>query len=293
MLPTPPARRELMIDGSRLSYLDMGNGAEVCLLIHGLGGCAQHWALTIPALAATRRVLAVDLPGFGASEKLRARGVKPVVQAIDLLRRQSGADRVDVLGHSLGTLVACEVAARLPHTVRRLVLAGGPITSVVALFHHPIATLRRDPHLVNFLAEAATAGIPLPGPVREWISRSRTARRLTLAPYVHSPARLPAATASLALRGAGGPGTLSTLKQGFGYDFTPALDGVSCPALLIGGAHDRIAPAADLRAFAAADPAARRVEILPDAAHLPMLEQPRRFNELVDEFLCGGGARRR
>ena len=105
-----------------------------------------------------------------------------------------------------------------------------------------------------------------------------------MGPYVPHPDRLSAATVRHFLAGAGAPATFGTLRQGFGYDFEPALRGVACPTLLVGGQQDTIAPESDLRAFAARDDT-RRVEILPDTGHLPMLEQPDAFNRIVDEFL--------
>ncbi|MEV6219663.1 alpha/beta hydrolase [Nocardia sp. NPDC051833] len=279
-----PTRHDVVVDGRRVAYVQAGAGERVCVLVHGLGGCWRHWAATIPALARTHRVLAVDLPGFGDSEKPQVSSMGNAVAVIDALRERCGVERIDVVGHSMGTLVACEVAARLPHTVDRIVLAGGPITSVLALFDAPITTLRRDPGLVNFLVEAATAGLPLPSSIQELIARTPWARKLALAPYVPRPDDISPETFGHFLAGVGGPGTLSTLRQGFGYDFTAALT-LTRPTLLIGGELDRIAPAADLRGFAADNPAVQQVEVLSGAGHLPMLEKPDEFNLLVTEFL--------
>ncbi|MEV0295324.1 alpha/beta hydrolase [Nocardia sp. NPDC050710] len=277
-------RRDLVVNGRRVAFVQAGDGERVCVLIHGLGGCWRHWAATIPALARTHRVIAVDLPGFGDSEKPRASTIGNAVAVMDALRVSCGVERIDVVGHSLGTLVACEAAARLPRTVDRVVLVGGPITSVLALFDAPIATLRRDPGLANFLVEAATAGLPLPAAIQALITRTPWARKLALAPYVPHPDDISEEVFGHFLAGVGGPGTLSTLRQGFGHDFTAALT-LTRPTLLIGGELDRITPAADLRRFAAANPAVQRVEILPGTGHLPMLERPTRFNRLVAEFL--------
>ncbi|MFD4442964.1 alpha/beta fold hydrolase [Nocardia sp. NPDC058519] len=279
-----PQRHDLVVGGRRVAYVQAGAGERVCVLVHGLGGCWRHWAATIPALARTHRVLAIDLPGFGDSEKPQVSTIGNAVAVIDALRQRCEVERIDVVGHSMGTLVACEVAAGLPHTVDRIVLAGGPITSVLALFDAPITTLRRDPGLVSFLIEAATAGLPLPSSIQALIVRIPWARKLALAPYVPRPEDISEEMFGHFLAGVGGPGTLSTLRQGFGYDFTAALR-LTRPTLLIGGELDRIAPAADLRGFAADNPAVQQVEILPGAGHLPMLEQPNEFNRLVAEFL--------
>src|SRR3546814_11355779 len=67
-LPLPPPR---CVDagGWRLRYREMGSGDPPLVLIHGLGGDCNAWALNHAALAADRRVLAVELPGHGGSEK--------------------------------------------------------------------------------------------------------------------------------------------------------------------------------------------------------------------------------
>ncbi|MFF2550066.1 alpha/beta fold hydrolase [Nocardia sp. NPDC058058] len=278
------ARSDLVVNGRRIAFTDTGSGPRVCVLIHGLGGCRRHWAATIPALARTHRVIAVDLPGFGDSELPRTSTIANAVTVIDALRSHCDADRIDLIGHSMGTLVACETATRLPNHINRIVLAGGPITSVLSLFATPITTLRRDPHLANFLIEAATAGLPLPRAAQSLITRTPWARRLALAPYVPNPEAISEEMFGHFLSGIGAPGTLATLRQGFGYDFTPAL-ALARPTLLIGGALDRIAPARDLHRFAAATPAVDQVHILPDTGHLPMLEQPAAFNRLITEFL--------
>ncbi|MFI7529486.1 alpha/beta fold hydrolase [Nocardia salmonicida] len=79
---------------------------NVYVLIHGLGGRWRHWAATIPELARTHRVPAVDLPGFGDSEKPQVSTIGNAVAAIDALRQQCEVERIDVVGHSMGTVLA-------------------------------------------------------------------------------------------------------------------------------------------------------------------------------------------
>ncbi|MFB7723737.1 alpha/beta fold hydrolase [Nocardia sp. NPDC056100] len=277
-------RRDLVVNGRRIAFTDTGSGSRTCVLVHGLGGCRRHWAATIPALARTHRVIALDLPGFGDSELPRISTIANAVTVIDALRAHCGVDRIDLVGHSMGTLVACEFATRLPHRTHRVVLAGGPITSVLALFAAPITTLRRDPRLVNFLIEAATAGLPLPTAMRSLITRTPWARKLALSPYVPHPEAISEEIFGHFLSGVGAPGTLATLRQGFGYDFSAALT-LTHPTLVIGGELDRIAPARDLHRFAATTPAVRQLHILPEIGHLPMLERPAEFNRVLSEFL--------
>jgi hypothetical protein len=59
--------RTARIDGRRVNYVDVGEG-DPLVLVHGIAGNWQNWLENIPRLARERRVVALDLPGFGASE---------------------------------------------------------------------------------------------------------------------------------------------------------------------------------------------------------------------------------
>ncbi len=107
----------------RIHYYVAGKGDPIVLL-HGLGGDAMFWADYLPALAAERRVYAIDLLGFGSSDKpdvdYRATTQAQVVH--DFLASQN-VQQADVLGISMGAFVALHVARQWPERVRRLVVA--------------------------------------------------------------------------------------------------------------------------------------------------------------------------
>lgn len=121
-------RRTVEVGGIRLAYRVSGvPDAPPLVLVHALGENADDWATVTPELARRHRVYAVDLRGHGRSdwpgdyslELMRA----DVLGLLDAL----GLDRVDVIGHSLGGIVAYLVAAERPHRVRRLVLEDVPV----------------------------------------------------------------------------------------------------------------------------------------------------------------------
>lgn len=279
------SHHDVVVAQRRISYAETGAGEAVRILVHGLGGCWRHWAPTLTALAPHGRTIAVDLPGFGRSEHSGDMTVGAIVEVIDAVRANAGAERVDLIGHSMGTLLTCEYAARRPDAVRRMVLVGGPILSVIALFRSPAITLFRNPALVNFLIEAATVGIPLPRWAVDLVVSNRWARGFALSPYTPDPGSLSPDAVRNILAGAGGSGTVATLRQGVGYDFRPALTALSCPTIVIGGREDRIAPEADLRRFARLVPCVESVDILPGTGHLPMIERPDVVNTLIENFL--------
>ena len=108
--------REVEVDGRRIRYRVTGAGMPL-VLVHGLAGSWRWWSPLFQPLATRRQVNIVDLP--------RRRGVVRAADLSDWLCRwldAAGLDRVDLAGHSLGGLVAAELAAIRPERVRRLVL---------------------------------------------------------------------------------------------------------------------------------------------------------------------------
>src|SRR4051794_29350949 len=105
-----------------LYYEEHGSG-EPLVLLHGGLGAAELWAPVLPALAAGRRVIAVDLQGHGRTADVD-RPFRPETMADDVaaLIEHLGLERTDVMGYSLGGLVALRTAIQHPERVRRLVL---------------------------------------------------------------------------------------------------------------------------------------------------------------------------
>lgn len=277
-------RQDLIAGGRRVAYLDAGEGQTPCLLIHGLAGSSNWWSENIPALAATRRTIAIDLPGFGASEAARSYDPMEMAGVIDEFCERLGLEKIDVVGHSLGTLLAVELAFRHPHRLRRLVLTGGPISSVIGLARSPIRTIRRRPKVANFLIEVATTGIPLPASLRKFIARHPMLRMLTLTPYVFNARELEPRFAEMMISGTGSRGMFPTLASGFRYEAEQAMSGLRCPTMVISGAHDKIAPIEDLEEFSESEIVEKFV-VLESTGHCAMFEQPDEFNREVLEFL--------
>lgn len=285
---TAPAgnRCDVVVNGRRIAYLEAGSGAQTCVLIHGLASSWNCWTHTIPVLAQTHRVIALDLPGFGRSENPAAHGMNDQLPMLAAFLDATGVRRCTVLGHSLGTLVACELAARYPERVEQLVLSGGPITSVLDLFKHPLRTLSRNPAVASFLVEAITGWVPPSRFTRRLILTRRWARWIALRAYVPYPAAISPADLALMLEAVDAPAVRPTLRQGFGYEPRPALAAVRQPTVIISGERDTICPPADAHAFAAANRAVRGVHLIPEVGHFPMIEAPAEFNDHIVRFLA-------
>jgi pimeloyl-ACP methyl ester carboxylesterase len=110
------------VNGLSLYYEEHGSG-EPLVLLHGGLGAAELWAPVLPALAAGRRVIAVDLQGHGHTADVD-RPLRPETMADDVaaLIAHLGLERADVMGYSLGGLTALRTAIQHPGRVRRLVV---------------------------------------------------------------------------------------------------------------------------------------------------------------------------
>jgi len=118
--------RSLRVGGLNVRYLEHGEGAPV-ILLHGasLGSSADVWTRNLPALAAHRlRVIAPDLPGFGASDNpqdhsvgYRRRFVPALMDALDI-------PRASLLGHSQSGRVAVDLAFDSPQRIAQVVVLG-------------------------------------------------------------------------------------------------------------------------------------------------------------------------
>jgi pimeloyl-ACP methyl ester carboxylesterase len=146
----PPAGKFLTADGGRLRYLDVGTAAPdapVLVLIHGNPGAIEDFDRLIPALSASHRVIAVDRPGHGFSERADLRGATPTVQAAQLHAAlgQLGVRRPILVGHSWGGMLALSYALQFPDDVRGRALLGtkaypddGPPDALYALLRRPV-----------------------------------------------------------------------------------------------------------------------------------------------------------
>ena len=101
--------------------MQAGDGPPL-VLIHGLSGSGTWWKRNLPALSATFRVTAIDLPGFGSSHPDARLILDEAPAQVAALMGELGIERAHVMGHSMGGLVAAGLAADHPARVDRLVL---------------------------------------------------------------------------------------------------------------------------------------------------------------------------
>jgi pimeloyl-ACP methyl ester carboxylesterase len=112
------------VDGYGVHYIDRGHGQAVVLL-HGFGGQTYSFRHLMPILEREHRVIAVDLKGFGYSERDPRAGLSATAQVamLQALLGRCAVERAVVIGHSLGGGIALRFAATHPSMVQALVLA--------------------------------------------------------------------------------------------------------------------------------------------------------------------------
>jgi pimeloyl-ACP methyl ester carboxylesterase len=258
---------------SVLALDDSGTG-EPLVLVHGLATTRAIWRHVVPRLARSRRVVAVDVPGFGGSPPAGAGfDLDAVARALERgLPPDLAGGRYDLVGHSMGAAVALALARRRPHAVRALVLVspGGmqPLppaaAEAAALVGAQLIGLRRlaAPLAVSpwgrrlLLVGGSVDGARFaPEEVRAMVRASHGAQRIRAALAAVARADLRDAAASLPL-----------------------------PLGVLRGARDPVVRAAVVRALAE-----RRAGLptgtIPDSGHIPMMERPQAFADALEQML--------
>lgn len=276
----PAVLRRAEVNGREVAYVDLGAGDRpAAVFVHGLGGCWQNWLENLPAAAQSRRVIAVDLPGFGQSE-LPAQDISitQFAKTVDALCEGLGLGRVAVIGNSMGGFTAAELAIRFPERVDRLVLVDAAGISTVKA--HKAVTL-------NLAKLLAAPGNDAKGAAR--LLRRPGYIQAVFGPVMRHPTRMARDLLAEQLHGTGKPGFLPATQALLGYDFTDRLGDIGCPTLVVQGTEDFLVPLGDAWEYERRIPSATTL-ILEDTGHVPMLERPVTFNRALLEFLDQEGA---
>ena len=111
-------RRVVQVDDHRIVYSEGGRGDNV-LLLHGFGASGDSWNRCAASLTRKYRVIAPDLPGWGASTRLEnaSYGYPAQIGRIDRLTQELKLDRFHLAGHSMGGFLASAYASQFPAKV--------------------------------------------------------------------------------------------------------------------------------------------------------------------------------
>jgi len=114
------------LDGERIHYRSYGKGREALVLIHGWTCNLDYWRDQVPDFAKRNRVIALDLPGHGQSDKPEISYTMDLfARAIDAVMRDAKVERAVLVGHSMGTPVARQFYRKYPKKTLAIVIVDG------------------------------------------------------------------------------------------------------------------------------------------------------------------------
>jgi pimeloyl-ACP methyl ester carboxylesterase len=275
-----PQDRYVKVGNINTRYWTAGDKGSAVVLVHGLGSSIEDWVHNVGALAQRHRVYALDLLGFGRSDKTPlTRDLNDLVRFINDFMGTLGIDRAALIGNSMGGGLVLAFALEYPEKVDKLVLVdnGGMGRNVILDFK--------------------LCSLPFVGELLTRPSLKTTA--LLWKKMVYDSNLVTPEVVELSYRLATEPGTkkalLAALRAGinlFGQrdkltrQILARLNTIKAPTLVIWGNQDRIIPVAHARVAVDNIPGAR-LELFDRCGHMPMFEYPDKFNRLVLDFLAG------
>ena len=272
-----------------------GESQPPIVLVHGLGGSHLNWCLLGPQLTAGRRVVALDLHGFGLTPGLR---VNSTVQAnahlLDRFITEVIGTPVILVGNSMGGLISILETAANPSAVRSVVLIDPAL---------PLPPQKPDwqvsgqfllytlPGLGPLAVARLMSSVSPEEAVRQLVQLcfadpSRADPEIIKADVALVARRHPATAAQASARAriflAAARSLLRVLSRRGNYNAMMA--GIDVPVLLIGGEADRLVPVAAMRQAAARNPQWESV-MLPGVGHTPQLEVPDAVAGMIRDWL--------
>ena len=261
-----PVEKEVIVFGTKIHYVELGSG-PVVILLHGLGGSTQNWALNITVLAQKFRVIVPDQIGFGKSDKpfINYR-IGTYVDYLDQFCKQLKIDRASLVGNSMGGWVAAAYTIAFPQRVERLVL-------VDAAGYAPPANF--DYRILYGLNPSTREGM------------KQVAARVFYNKLFVSDALIDQA---MALRITAGDGyTINSIIESIkrGEDFLDnRVKSIKQPTLVVWGRQDGLTPLADGERFKKEIPNSTLL-VIDQCGHVPQFEKAAEFNAALLKFLQG------
>ncbi|HLY04533.1 MAG TPA: alpha/beta hydrolase [Rhizomicrobium sp.] len=257
-------------------YLERGKSDEALVLLHGIGGRADVWEPQLEAFSSRYRVIAWYMPGYGGSSPLREMTFPALADALDLLLDDLSAQRVHLVGHSMGGMVAQEF---LRHRAARL-------ASVCLYATNPGIATPETPEAANAARNRAEEFFRRRvGPIDAGMSMREMAASLLdrlLAANAPQSARFAAIESVSAVP----PDVYRAAMRCFlSFDGTDVVPNIRLPTLVVAGGEDVTMPPAVVEAMARQIPGAH-LEVIPGVGHLANLEDPPAFNRVLRDFLA-------
>ncbi len=227
------------------------------ILIHGAGGHHLYWPPQIRRMH-NQRIFAVDLPGHGKSEGIGHHTINEYAGEITEFIKALRLNAAILVGHSMGSAIALTTAVRFPKRVLALALLGSG------------ARLRVSPAILQSQSD--------PTRIAECI---RLVIKLSFAEQAPDRLKEMAAQRMAETRPAVLYGDFMACDA---FNIADKLSKISVPTMILCGSHDKMTPLNNSE-FLRDHIASSRLEIVPDAGHMVMLEKPDFVAELLDHFL--------
>ncbi|MCM1981889.1 alpha/beta fold hydrolase [Lyngbya confervoides] len=286
--PAFPTTHQWTWRGHRVRYQTLGDRGSAVILIHGFGASGDHWRHNLAALATQHRVYALDLMGFGFSDKPNPQSFSYTFetwadQVLDFCEAVVQAP-VHLIGNSIGCIVALQAAVQDPHRCHSLSL----LDCSLRLLHE-----RKRPTLpwyqqISTPIFQRVLGLPpvgqfffsqvaRPGAIANFLRQAyhnSAAVTQDLVEYIYRPALEPGAAAVF----------LSFIQYSHGPLAEDLLPQVRCPVLILWGAEDPWEPLAlgqDLAQFDCVED----FIALPGVGHCPQDEAPDQVNPILLQWL--------
>jgi pyruvate dehydrogenase E2 component (dihydrolipoamide acetyltransferase) len=263
-----PEPESIDVDGHTIRYLEAGreNEGPPIVFIHGFGGDLNNWMFNQPALAESHRVIALDLPGHGGSDKdVGAGDFAALSAAVVGLLAELDIPKAHLVGHSLGGAVALRSALDNPAHVASLNLIA-PVGFGAEIDE-------------SFITEFIAAGRRKPlQQVLEKLFRNKSLVSRDMAEDLLKYKRLDGVPAAL--------NTVAAANFANGRQKEILRDRLTelgnIPVQVIWGAEDEILPVRQAKGL----PPSVRTHVLPDAGHMPQMEKAAEVNRLIAELVA-------
>jgi pimeloyl-ACP methyl ester carboxylesterase len=276
--------------GHTIRYQSAGTSGPVLILIHGFGASSDHWRKNLPVLGIDHRVYAIDLLGFGLSDKPTptpelAYSFETWAQLVLDFSEQVIGEPVFLVGNSIGCIVALQAAVTAPAQVRGVVMLNCSLRMLHERKREALPWLQRtfSPWFQKILAVR-----PIGHFFFQRLARPSVIRNILEKAY----ARTDAVTDELIeflLRPAQDPGAADVFLAFIQYSHGPLaedlLPQLSCPVLCLWGAEDPWEPIALGQAYGEF-PAVTEFIALEGVGHCPQDEAPEQVNPLIQHWVA-------
>jgi len=270
-----PDSQFVEVDGVRTRYVTAGEADETIIFIHGFSSSLYSWRKCLEPISEKYRVYALDLKGFGYSDKPESEYttdeyVDFVIAFMDAL----GIDKATLCGNSMGGGISWRTALKYPDRVDKLILvdsAGYPSVRSGLPF---IMKLGRLPGMDSFFSLFVTRGQIRSSLESAYYLDEQVTERTVDAYYY--PMRTEGAMYAV----------LARIRAHESEEWHGRIPEVKAPTLIVWGEEDTWISVEDARKFHR-DLAGSRLVIFPECGHLPQEEMPERFAVAVLDFMAG------